>query len=188
MNNYKVYCLINTITNKRYIGVTKQRMCDRLKAGKGYKEQTKINKAIEQYGWENFKCEILYETANKDLAGVWEEYYIKHFDTINNGYNKQSGGFKNFIGAKHTEIAKSKMSKTKKGKHYSPQTEWKKGYKNEYTLSIMKPVLCVETGIVYDSIASAEKELNISHHIWDCLVGKRNKCGGYHWELIGGNE
>jgi 5-methylcytosine-specific restriction endonuclease McrA len=32
-------------------------------------------------------------------------------------------------GSKHPEEAKKKMSETKKGKHYSPKTEFKKGYK-----------------------------------------------------------
>lgn len=187
MNNYKVYCLTNEITGMKYIGVTKQKMCKRLKAGKGYKPTTKINLAIQEYGWENFEYEILFETDNKDLASMLEAEYIKKYDTINNGYNIQSGGFKNYtqiMSKKHKE----NLSKSHKGKHYSPNTEFKKGKINKAHLVIMKPVLCVETGIVYDSIATAERELNISHHIWDCINGKRNKCGGYHWILIGGDK
>ena len=43
-------------------------------------------------------------------------------------------------------------------------------------------VYCVELDKVFDSIVDAEKQLNISHHVWDCIRGKRNKCGGYHWK------
>ena len=68
MSNYKVYCLTNIITGEKYIGVTKQKMYDRLKAGKGYKPTTKINQAILKYGWVNFKYNILFETNNKEIA------------------------------------------------------------------------------------------------------------------------
>lgn len=181
MNNYKVYCLTNSITNEKYIGTTKQKMYDRFKAGKGYKPTTKINLAIEKYGWENFTHKILCETNSKYIAGEMEKYYIQEFDTINNGYNYQSGGYANFINPMKEET-KIKQSIIQKGRHYSPETEFKKGVKTQYVKSIMKPVLCVETGIVYDSIKQAQDKLKL-YHIWDCINGKRNICGGYHWEL-----
>lgn len=183
MSNYKVYCLTNTITKEKYIGVTKQKMYDRLKAGKGYKPNTKINQAILKYGWVNFKYNILFETENREIAGMVEEGFIKKYDTVRKGYNIQSGGFKGFTQIV-TEKQKRNMSLVQKGRHYSPRTEFKKGERTEYTKTIMKPVLCIETGIIYDSINFAEKTLNISHHIWDCINGKRNRCGGYHWQLV----
>lgn len=188
MNNYKVYCLTNTITDEKYIGVTKQKMYKRFKNGKGYKPTTKINLAIQKFGWENFNYQILYETENKELAGMIEEDYIKKYDTIKHGYNMQSGGFKNFKGVLPSEETKNKMKKTKNGKHYSPNTEFKKGTLTEYTKNKMIKVLCVETGKIYNSINQAEKELNISHHIWDCINNKRQKCGGYHWIIVGGDN
>jgi group I intron endonuclease len=187
LNNYKIYCLTNLITNEKYIGVTKQKMIRRFKAGKGYKPTTKINLAIQKYGWENFDYEILFETENKELAGMLEQEYIKKYNTISNGYNFQSGGFKDFSNPM-SEKTRSKLKSIHKGKHYSKKTEFKKGTRTEYTLSIMKPVYCVELDRVFDSINIAEKELNISHHIWDCLKGKRNKCGGYHWKLVKEDE
>lgn len=183
MSNYKVYCLTNEITGMKYIGVTKQKMCKRLKAGKGYKPTTKINLAIQEYGWENFSYEILYETENKELAGLLERDYIEKFNTVDNGYNMQSGGFKNYIGVKMTEQQKKRNKERQLGKHYSPNTEFKKGVRTDYVKTIMKPVICVETGKVYESISQAQKELKLTH-IWDCLNGIRNKCGGYHWELV----
>lgn len=47
-----------------------------------------------------------------------------------------------------------------------------------------KPVLCVETGVIYDSGAQAAKALNISKgNLSSCLNGKRNTAGGFHWEF-----
>ena len=82
MNDYKVYCLTNTITNEKYIGTTKQKMYDRFKAGKGYKPTTKINLAIEKYGWGNFIHKILCQTNSKYIAGEMEKYYIEYYDLL----------------------------------------------------------------------------------------------------------
>ena len=182
MNNYKVYCLTNEITGMKYIGVTKQKIYRRLKAGKGYKPTTKINLAIQEYGWENFNYEILYETEDKKLAGEIEKDYIKKYNTINNGYNIQSGGFKNFT-CIFTDKQKKNLSISHKGQHNSPKTEFKKGEHSKAHLVIMKPVKCIETGKIYESISQAEGELNV-HHICDCINGKRKTTGGYHWELV----
>lgn len=185
-NNYKVYCLTNTITNEKYIGVTKQKMYDRFKAGKGYKPTTKINLAIEKYGWKNFKHEVLFECDNKELAGEKEKEYIKIFNTIEKGYNNASGGFKGYTQI-FSETQKKNLSLSHKGKHYSPETEFKKGVYNETSRNKKVPVLCVELNKKFDSIKQAQEELGL-HHIWDCIKGNRNICGGYHWKLVGGNE
>lgn len=48
-----------------------------------------------------------------------------------------------------------------------------------------KKVLCVETGQVYNSIAEAAISINKARSgISNCLYGRANTCGGYHWELI----
>ena len=59
---------------------------------------TKINDARKTFGPENFSYEILFETRSKNtrkliqLLNVMEIYFIKKFDTINNGYNSSPGG------------------------------------------------------------------------------------------------
>ena len=46
-----------------------------------------------------------------------------------------------------------------------------------------KRVICVETGIIYESAKVASNLLNICRSsISNCLTGKRNKAGNYHWE------
>lgn len=186
MNNYKVYCLTNTITNEKYIGVTKQNLSRRFKSGKGYKPSTKINKAIEQYGWGNFTHKILSETNSKKIAGEMEKYYIQEFNTIQNGYNNQTGGF---IGYKQiiTDETREKQKKVHKGNHYSLKTEFKKGNYYQSSMNKKVPVFCMELNRTFESIKQAQEEFDL-HHIWDCINGKRNKCGGYHWKLVGGEE
>lgn len=46
-----------------------------------------------------------------------------------------------------------------------------------------KPVICVETGIVYPSMQEVERLLKIHNsHICACCKGKRKRAGGYHWK------
>lgn len=187
LNNYKVYCLTNKINNKKYIGITKQDVLKRWKSGKGYKKPTRIGSAIAKYSWNNFDKKVLFENLTSEEASQKEIELIKELDTINKGYNVQSGGFNSNNGIV-SEETKRRLSISHKGQHSSPNTEFKKGERSQAHYKIIVPVYCVELNKTFDSIATAEKELNISHHIWDCLVGKRNKCGGYHWKLIGGEE
>ena len=49
-----------------------------------------------------------------------------------------------------------------------------------------RKVICIETGVVYDSMveAAAAVGLNSSGHIGQCCKGTRNTAGGYHWKLV----
>ena len=44
-----------------------------------------------------------------------------------------------------------------------------------------KSIICIETGIIYESIHSAEKLLGKRLNIQAVLSGKRETAGGYHW-------
>ena len=46
-----------------------------------------------------------------------------------------------------------------------------------------KKVMCVETQIIYESIAEAERLTGIKNIIC-CCKGKRKKAGGYHWRYV----
>lgn len=186
MNNYKIYCLTNEINGKKYIGITRQDLEKRWKNGKGYKKTTRINMAIKKYGWDNFKKEILFENYDNQLASDMEALYINKYKTIENGYNVQSGGFKDYT-TKMSEYHKNCISKANKGKHLSVSTEFKKGTYYQSSRNKKVPVLCVELDKKFDSIKQAQNELKLNH-IWDCINGKRNMCGGYHWQLIKESE
>lgn len=44
-----------------------------------------------------------------------------------------------------------------------------------------KSIICIETGIIYESIHGAEKLLGKRLNIQAVLSGKRETAGGYHW-------
>lgn len=103
-------------------------------------------------------------------------------------------------GKKHSQINKDKMSEAHKlltgelnhfyGKHHSDETKEKISNKNKGKHvgkeNIMaKPVICLETGIIYDTIKLAADENNTydSNIVSSCRM-KRNKAGGMHWQYL----
>lgn len=58
-------------------------------------------------------------------------------------------------------------------------------WKNNHRLSgdrLPKPVVCIETGIVYPSRRSAEKAIGLSDNAIKVVLDRPNRtAGGYHW-------
>lgn len=237
--NYCVY-IHTSPSNKVYIGITSQNPPEkRWLNGRGYKNSYFYN-AIEKYGWNNIKHDILHTGLTKEEAEQKEIELIKEYQSNNRkfGYNIANGGNctgtvsqetkdkiskanlgnKYGLGHKHTEEAKRKMSEASKnayhpkgikmpdhvkqilaeshkteefrrklsdaniGKKHSDETKKKLSESHKGLGS--KRVLCVETGVVYDSIKEASESNNIKGcgHISACCKGNRLTAGGYHWE------
>ena len=48
-----------------------------------------------------------------------------------------------------------------------------------------RKVMCIETGVIYNSIIEVERQLGILHSdISKCCNGTRKTTGGFHWEYI----
>lgn len=79
---------------KMYVGITsKSRPEDRWGyEGSGYSENAHFWAAIKKYGWDNFKHIVIVHDVDVDTACHLEEYLIKKYDSMNNGYNQTSGG------------------------------------------------------------------------------------------------
>ena len=90
---YIVYMHKNLMNNKVYIGLTCQYPPEeRWRSGLGYKDQSKFFGAIQKYGWDGFEHIILYDKLTQEEAYKLEIELIEKYDSINNGYNIQSGG------------------------------------------------------------------------------------------------
>lgn len=104
-----VYVHTNKINGKKYVGQSSNIVERWRNGGKNYFSSIKFFRAIQKYGWENFTHEILYENLNKEAANKIERDLIRKYDSINNGYNIQEGGYTSL-----TQNSLDKMSKSLK--------------------------------------------------------------------------
>lgn len=90
---YKVYCH-TCPNNKKYIGITKQKVNKRWSNGYGYKSNKHFFNAILKYGWDNIKHDILFDNLTLEEAEEKEIELISLYNTTNEkfGYNLESGG------------------------------------------------------------------------------------------------
>lgn len=88
--------------SKLYFGITKQNVLSRWNKGNGYKTQQRLYSAIQFYGWDNIEHKIIETGLTAKEAQEKEKYYIKKYDTINQGYNTSEGG--NLGGSEWVEV------------------------------------------------------------------------------------
>ena len=188
---YTVYMHICP-NNKKYIGITGQNPEKRWKNGKGYKTNDYFFRAIQKYGWDNIKHEILFSNLTKEEAEQKEIELIALYKSNQReyGYNIQNGGNVHCV----SEETKRKISNSTKGeKHFMYGTHrsketinkmsksmkgrkgyWKGKHRTEETkIKISNAlkgkkshnalkVLCVETGIIYDNMHIASEKTGVS--------------------------
>lgn len=93
MKNYKVYMHIFP-NNKVYIGITTQKVNRRWSNGKGYKNNIYMANAINKYGWDKVRHEVLAENLSKLEAEQKEIELISQYRANDRkyGYNILDGG------------------------------------------------------------------------------------------------
>lgn len=114
-----IYKTTNLINGKIYIGQHKADKFDLSYYGSG---KHLIN-AINYYGVNNFKCELIEWCETQSVTNSRERYWIKYYNSRNKdiGYNITEGG-EGWKGGVHTEETKLKISKAKTGA--SPNREY----------------------------------------------------------------
>ena len=149
-----VYVHINKINKKAYVGQTIQAPEKRWANGKGYIESTYFYNAIQKYGWNNFEHIILEEGLfTLEELNNKEKYWISFYDSLNNGYNLREGG----NNSKLTEEHKTKIQ------HSNAQT-------------LGRPVICLNTGVIYESVNAAKRDTG-AEHIESCCNGILKSAG-----------
>lgn len=99
----------------------------------------------------------------------------KHLSDAHIGQTPSMG----FLGKKHSEETKKRMSNIKMGHGVSQET------KNKIGIANSKKVKCIETGMVYSGLPEASLKTGCPKSgISMCCNGKQNSCKGYHWEYI----
>ena len=180
MKQYSIYVHIFP-NNKKYIGQTSKNVYIRWgKNGAGYlnNRQNAISNAILKYGWDNIQHIVLCEGLTLEQANYEEMRLIKQLKTSNKnyGYNILKGG----LNCKRKPLKNSTKNKIRNKAIIA------KTYKNfeKYVNDKKKKVLCIETGIIYESIKEAERQTGISDTtIRLVCLGKRKTSGSYHWKF-----
>jgi group I intron endonuclease len=90
-----IYSITNHVNGKRYVGQSRKveaRISKHQKAliG-GYHDNKHLQSAYNKYGAGNFSFDVLRECSFDELDS-WERIFVRHFDSMANGYNKDSGG------------------------------------------------------------------------------------------------
>ena len=102
-----------TPSGKVYIGITGKTAEVRWDNGRGYQKSPYFWRAIQKYGWDNIKHEILHEGLTKEQACEYEKRYIEEYNAIDGrfGYNQRTGGETGFV---LNEEVRKRMSENKK--------------------------------------------------------------------------
>lgn len=91
-----IYKITNKVNGKSYIGQTIQNVKERfyqhcaIKCSQAVLNMA-IHKAINKYGKSNFTIEVIEEVESTNLNDR-EKYWIRYYDSYNNGYNSTEGG------------------------------------------------------------------------------------------------
>lgn len=102
---------------KVYIGITSKKPEERWLKGRGYKNNAYFYRAIQKYGWDSFKHEILFDGLTLEQANIIEQMQINYYDSTNvkKGYNISIGGGA-MTGRKHSVETRVKMSEKARGR------------------------------------------------------------------------
>ena len=132
---YSIY-VHTTPDGRKYVGSTSMKPYKRFQGGSNYKNCTRFNDAINFFGWNNIKHEILEIVEDKETALKREKYYTLLWRT-----NEPEFGYNIFVCNIPNEETKNKRSEKMKGRKQSEETikkrsEKMKGRKqSEYTIN-----------------------------------------------------
>lgn len=194
-----VYKIENTLTNDLYIGGTtnfqNRKDIHRFHLRRNSHKNSPLQTAWNQYGESKFVFSILEQLSEEDNLLQREQFYIT---SLNPAYNicKIAGSPE---GIKHTEEARTNMSKAHLGKSLTVESIAKrtlkqKGLKRSVeTVQNLRDssrkiaVIQYNTEGIYirDWISASEagRQLNISpSHITSCCKGKKTTIGGFKWQ------
>lgn len=92
-----IYFIINQITNERYVGQTtnfnRRKTEHFFKLKQGIHPNPKLQNSFNKYGEENFIInKIQFDDITKQELDEQEIYYIKKYNSFNNGFNLTEGG------------------------------------------------------------------------------------------------
>lgn len=175
-------------TGKVYIGITRRRLEDRFRNGDGYKSSPVFYAAIQKYGWDAFRHEVLFEGLTEDEACEKERELIKAYRSQDHrfGYNIEAGGHPEVL----SEWTRRHQSETFKARMMEEEFQRIITERNrKVAASRAKPVICLDTGVEYESVKAAARECAVDFRcLMKVLQGKRSIAGGLHFKWQEGEK
>ncbi len=157
-----IYKLTNKLNGMGYVGMTKnfkRRMCEHRKL---HNANTRISKAIAEYGWENFKQEIL-EICDVSIASEREKFWIDRLETkAPNGYNTRDGGggfYKSSCGFTHEQRFTNSLNYRKNTAYPNLQAEMDR---QKITRTALAEMIGVRRATVIDWLNGRSSEISLS--------------------------
>ena len=93
--SYSVYIHVNTVNDKKYVGITMKDINRRWQNGNGYRNNKHFSDAIKKYGWDSFDHYVVDVATPEEMYDL-EKFYIDYYHTTDpeKGYNVSKGGDK----------------------------------------------------------------------------------------------
>ena len=115
---FGIYSITNVVTGDMYVGQTIQGFEKRWKShiralNRGNHDNEYLQRSWNKYGEGAFKFKAIHYCDELDILNDLEKYYIKKYDTYNNGFNMTEGG-DYFLNEIPEEIRKKRLEKIKK--------------------------------------------------------------------------
>lgn len=186
-NEIGIYGIINLITNKVYVGQTKQSFMKRYwhhkwKLNNNSHDNQHLQKSWNKYGCDSFCFKVLYILKSNDNIDEKEMHYIEKYRKDNKCYNILDGGNVSRRGIPMSGDAKAKVGKANRikmtGRIASETTKLKMSKSRLGKPNITKNtklskevVRCIKTKLIQgESMRDISKELNIDYPLINNLV------------------
>ena len=164
-------------SGKVYIGIAKDVKHRWRNNGSGYKGSTRIWCAIQKYGWDNFRHEILAKNLTRQEACDMEVALIKKYKSTdsNFGYNLTTGG-------QHGTLSQESIAKLSKSLRGHPVSDEVRATLSKYRKI---PLICIETQEVFDCAQAVVDKMGLCYtSVLNAAKGKQDTCGGFHFAVL----
>jgi NUMOD3 motif len=155
-------------------------------------DSIKLYNALQKYGFNNAKIELLTVCGTQETADYWENYFTVTYDSRNRekGYNLREAGSR----GKHSEESKRKISNTLQmlletgwRAHTTPHTEETKNKISEAKKSDLENTKRLQTLCIGRVVSDEERKMRSEAALHgDDNPGKKFK--GRTWKLINGKR